>query len=252
MNITSKMNTQKSSSDSNNNNSVNIIAGASILGGTALAGYGIMKRSWSGAAMAVGGACLAYKGLNDITHPYSAQVKVTQTIGATPTEIHAFLQDSRNWKKVLKGIDMESNGAGSVKLTIGSLSNSPVISEAHVTDQQPGKFMAWTSGDGPMQHHGVLHFRSAPGDRGTELSTAFEFNAPAGPVARAILMFLGKDPEQLARESLRRLKQLIEAGEIPTIDNQPSGARGLKGSALRVMYRESSVDKSDETRMAGD
>lgn len=55
------------------------------------------------------------------------------------------------------------------------------------------------------------------------------------------------------RESLRHVKQLLEAGEIPTTIGQPVGRRGLKGAAMRVIYRERpSEDAVEQTRLAGD
>jgi hypothetical protein len=40
---------------------------------------------------------------------------------------------------------------------------------------------------------------------------------------------LGRDPNSEAREDLRRFKQLIETGEIPTTRGQPSGQRSWLG-----------------------
>jgi uncharacterized membrane protein len=100
-----------------------------------------------------------------------------------------------------------------------------------------------------LQHRGVIHFRPAPSDRGTEISFAAEYRAPAGPVGRGLASLVGWDAEQLVRESLRHIKQLLEAGEIPTTLGQPSGARGVKGKALRVVYCERA---DEEMRLAGD
>jgi len=54
------------------------------------------------------------------------------------------------------------------------------------------------------------------------------------------------------RESLRRLKLLMEAGEIPTTAGQPVGSRGLSGVTKRVIYREPQTEAAAETRLAGD
>src|SRR5207237_1200764 len=81
-------------------------------------------------------------------------------------------------------------------------------------------------------------FRKAPGNRGTEVSVALEYKAPGGAIARSLAALVGWEPEQVVRESLRHLKQLTEAGEIPTTAGQPVGRRGMKGAALRVLYRE--------------
>jgi uncharacterized membrane protein len=104
-----------------------------------------------------------------------------------------------------------------------------------------------------LEHRGVIHFKQAPGNRGTEVSVALEYKAPAGPIARGLASLVGWGPEQVVRESLRHLKQLMEAGEIPTTKGQPSGARGIRGTAKRIMFREGPSEQAvEQTRMAGD
>lgn len=237
---------------SKRSDSTRIILAACVLGGTALTAYGITRRSWAGAALALGGACMACYGISDAVRPYSGKVRVSYTVGVPPEILFAFVRDSKKWSQFLHGLAMESTGGDSLKLTFGEPAGFKVISEAQVTDEEPGKFIAWSSGAGPLEHRGVVRFGSAPGERGTEISVAFEFKAAAGPVARAVAQFVGWDPEQLVRESLRNLKELMEAGEIPTTSNQPVGARGLKGAALRVLYREGPAEDSTQTRLAGD
>jgi uncharacterized membrane protein len=202
--------------------------------------------------LAAGGACLTAYGVSDATKPYSGAIRISYTIGKTPAEVYKFVRDPQNWSRFLQGLSMESMGENSLKLTFGEAAGFRVISEARVTDEETGNFIAWSSDAGPLQHQGVVRFKPAPGERGTEISVAFEFKAPAGPVARAVAKFVGWDPEQLVRESLRHLKQLLEAGEIPTTTNQSVGARGLYGAALRVLYRETPSEDSKQTRMAGD
>jgi len=177
---------------------------------------------------------------------------VSYTIGAPVEAVYAYVRDPGTWPRFLQGLGMESAGGDALKLTFGEPAGFKVISEARVTDEETGKFIAWCSGTGPLQHRGVVRFRPAPGERGTEISLAFEFQAPAGPVARAVAQFVGWDPEQVARESLRHLKELLEAGEIPTTNTQSVGARGFKGAALRVLYRETPAEGSTKTRLAGD
>jgi uncharacterized membrane protein len=49
------------------------------------------------------------------------------------------------------------------------------------------------------------------------------YNPPAGKVGIGIAYLLGAEPSQLIKEDLRRFKQIIETGEIATIEGQPSG-----------------------------
>jgi hypothetical protein len=59
------------------------------------------------------------------------------------------------------------------------------------------------------------------------------YNVPGGRVTAALARLFGQAPEQLAAEDLRRLKQILETGEIATIEGQPSGrARHAHSIAL--------------------
>jgi hypothetical protein len=46
---------------------------------------------------------------------------------------------------------------------------------------------------------------------------------------------LGKDPNFMMRQDLRRLKALIETGEIPTVEGQSHGPRSGVAAVARVV-----------------
>ena len=48
---------------------------------------------------------------------------------------------------------------------------------------------------------------------------------PAGKVGSAIASLFGASPAHQIHEDLRRFKQILEAGEIPTTKGQSSGRR---------------------------
>jgi len=59
------------------------------------------------------------------------------------------------------------------------------------------------------------------------------FKVTGGRASMALAKVLGADPAIEVREDLRRFKQLLEAGEIPTTRGQPSGRRRLFGLMTR-------------------
>lgn len=63
--------------------------------------------------------------------------------------------------------------------------------------------------------HGYVTLRSAPADRGTEVTIAMATEA-RGFIERAVDRLTGSDPRLRSRRALRRLKQLLETGEIAT------------------------------------
>jgi uncharacterized membrane protein len=58
------------------------------------------------------------------------------------------------------------------------------------------------------------------------------FGLPGGRVAARAARLVSTAPEAIVTEDLRRLKQVIETGEVATTRGQPSGARSLLGRAF--------------------
>ena len=54
-------------------------------------------------------------------------------------------------------------------------------------------------------------------------------------IGKGMAQVLGAVPERVLREELRRFKQLLEAGEIPTTAGQPSGRRPVMESARKAI-----------------
>jgi uncharacterized membrane protein len=59
------------------------------------------------------------------------------------------------------------------------------------------------------------------------------YNPPAGKVGATLAQLVGGEPAQLIKEDLRRLKQILEAGEIATTDGQTSG-RAAEAEPARI------------------
>jgi uncharacterized membrane protein len=222
--------------------------------GAGLGALGLWRKRWFGAALAGAGGYLVYCAVQDFRRPYQGRVRVGITIAKEPQQVYDFVTHPQNWNRFLHVLQLENRGNGRLTVAIGKLAGIDFESRVEITDHRPGEYIAWASTPEYMlEHRGVIRFDKAPDHRGTELKVALEFKAPTGPIARALASFVGWDPEQLVRESLRHVKQLMEAGEIPTTVGQPVGDRGLKGAAMRVMLRERpSEDAIEQARLAGD
>lgn len=228
-----------------------VATATSLLGAATLGVVAKSRRGWSRWALVLGSGYLAYRGMKESQRSETGAVRISFTIEKTPEEVFRFISDSNNWRQVLPDFNIDTSGE-IPRITLHA-HGLTIESEAEITDRAEGRFVAWSSLPGAIEHRGVLRVRPAAGNRGTELSVAMEFTLPAGPAARAFLSFSGHDPEQLVRETLRHFKQLLEAGEIPTTAGQPSGRRGAKGTALRFVYREQPGEiPGDPVRLAGD
>jgi hypothetical protein len=98
------------------------------------------------------------------------------------------------------------------------------LGRIEIDDEEPDGAIRWhTSPDASAKASGVTRFVSAPGDRGTEIHIRIEFDVTGGVVGEAVKKVTGDEPQQLVRDDLRRLKQLIETGEIARSDGAPMG-----------------------------
>lgn len=97
----------------------------------------------------------------------------------------------------------------------------------------PGETIAWRSREGAeVPNAGSVHFRSAPGDEGTEVTVELRYEPPAGRAGWWFARLTGLDPARQLASTLRRFKALMECGEIPTTRGQPAGgARREAGAA---------------------
>jgi uncharacterized membrane protein len=66
-------------------------------------------------------------------------------------------------------------------------------------------------------------FKTAPGDRGTEIHVRVE--QAGGKLAQALKKVTGQEPVAKVKDDLRRFKALAETGEIARSDGAPEGER---------------------------
>ncbi|ATQ73586.1 cyclase/dehydrase [Massilia violaceinigra] len=100
--------------------------------------------------------------------------------------------------------------------------------DADITDDQPGQLLRWRSVPGAdVDNAGSVRFIPANGGRATVLQVQMSYHPPAGRAGAAVARLFGEEPLIQVRDDLRRFKQLIETGEIPTTRGQPAGARSL-------------------------
>lgn len=85
----------------------------------------------------------------------------------------------------------------------------------------------WSSLDGAdVANAGVLTFRPAPGDRGTELHLDVRFDPPGGIVGQAVSKLFHIVPGEIVSKALYKFRALALTGEIPTTDPQPAARHG--------------------------
>lgn len=119
--------------------------------------------------------------------------------------------------------------------------------ESEITEERPGVLIAWRSRAGtPLATEGTVHFAAAPNGEGTLVRLRLRYAGAAGAATAAVARLLRQLPRQQLKAELRRFKQLIETGEIATIDGQPSGPR-----SPMVRWFQRVIPATKKSRAAG-
>ena len=106
--------------------------------------------------------------------------------------------------------------------------NLPALGEAsvQVLREADGEELAWrATRDDKLMHFGSVSFRDAPGGRGTIVATRIEYAPTGGSLGAALAHVMGRSPQRLVADSLRRARALLETGEVATTRGQPTGRR---------------------------
>jgi uncharacterized membrane protein len=85
--------------------------------------------------------------------------------------------------------------------------------DAEIHNEIPNELIAWRSLEGSeVDNAGSVHFM--PTDTGdTEVRVVLRYDPPAGRLGAVVARLLGEDPSRQVADDLRRLKQVVEAGE---------------------------------------
>lgn len=72
------------------------------------------------------------------------------------------------------------------------------------------------------------------------MTVVVQYKLPGGLLAAGLATILGKNPDFVVREDVRRFKQLLESGEVATTRGQTHGPRGVHGYVAQALLRERS------------
>lgn len=217
----------------------------SMATGAVLSVLGLKVRGLSGLAMLAGGAALLHRG-------YTGQCQVSAMLGrntahaATPEdyfdhgihvessytimkpreELYRFWRSFENLPQFMKHVESVSSIDGQQShWVVKAPAGKTVEWDARIVNEVENELIAWQSLDGAdVDNAGTVRFLDAPGGRGTEVRVVLNYIPPGGRLGKWVAMLFGEAPEITISADLRRFKQLMEAGEIPTIAGQSRGS----------------------------
>ncbi len=206
--------------------------------GGVVAVLGLRRGGMSGGVMALAGAALLGRGASGYcpvmarvgANPaerqlakelgWNAAAAATRavTIGKPLDEVYRYFRDFRNLPGFMAHVERidildDSRSHWVVRAPLGRT----VEWDALITEDRPNERIRWTSADGAdVRNTGSVEFMTAPAGRGTEVRATIAYEPPAGQAGRVFAKLWGEEPGKQAHDDLRRLKQLLETGEIST------------------------------------
>ncbi len=139
------------------------------------------------------------------------------TIAKPPQELYDFWRDFSNLAGVMENVEkIETAGLTRSTWTVKAPAGRTVHWDAEVTEDEPGKLLAWASVDGAdIRNSGRVEFHGVEG-RGTVVRAVIAYDPPGGALGALFAKLFQREPATQARRDLRRFKQFMETGEIST------------------------------------
>jgi uncharacterized membrane protein len=147
------------------------------------------------------------------------------TVNRSPEEVYRFWRDFQNLPRFMVHLEsVEATGGARSHWKAKGPAGRTVEWDAEITQDRPNELIAWRSLPGAdVENSGTVRFTRAPGGRGTEVRVELRYTPPGGGVGATIAKLFGENPEQQARDDLRRFKQVIETGEVVRSEGSPDG-----------------------------
>jgi uncharacterized membrane protein len=152
------------------------------------------------------------------------RVERSATIRKSPEELYRAWRDPGVLGQTMGHFaEIVDGKAGRTHWTVRGPLRRTLEWDAQITDDRPGELLRWESvGGAYIPNGGSVRFRPAPQDWGSEVALELRFMPPVGPLGKAAAKLGRLAPAMLAETALRRFKSLVEAGEIPTTEHDPS------------------------------
>lgn len=230
---------------------------ALVTGGSLLALSGLKRGGFGGIALAAAGLGLVWQGARqeplssgmrwgsrrDHDHVAGVDerhgpvtVSHSVTIGKPRAEIYSFFRDFNNLYRFMEDVErIDVKDDKRSHWYVRAPGGARVEWDAEIHEETENERIAWRSvGDADIHNSGVVEFRDAPGERGTEMRVTLRYEPPFGRLGRGIAKLTGHEPEVQLRSNLRRLKQIMETGTAArTTPDAASSASGASGSTSR-------------------
>jgi uncharacterized membrane protein len=169
---------------------------------------------------------------------YDVRAERAITINKSPDECYRFWRDFENLPRFMLHLQsVRPTGENRSHWIAKGPGGMKYEWDAEVTGDRPGECISWRTLEGAdVDHSGSVRFEKAPGGRGTVVRVRLYYTPPGMGAGALVARILGQDPEAEIAKDLRRLKQMMETGDVVTTEGQPAG-RGSGSTWLDTLAR---------------
>lgn len=220
--------------------------GLSLASGMAMLAYTLTRRPKMGLLLGLEAGYMVYRGATGHCVFYQMMginrseanghegilVERSVTVNRPRPELYVMWRDFENLPRFMHYLDSvrvdDADSGRSHWVAKGPLGRQ-IEWDSEVIEERENELLVWKSLPGSLvESMGRVEFVDAPGGRGTIVHVSMQYNPPAGSLGAAFAKIFGKEPGLQIKEDLRRFKQIMETGEIPTVEGQPSGRRSAE------------------------
>ena len=154
----------------------------------------------------------------------AAVVSRAVTINKPRDEVYAYFRDFAKLPTFMENIaEITESDATHSHWTVKGPAGMTTSWDAITTQDISGELIVWETAPGALvANRGAVEFRDAVGGRGTEVHATIVYRPPGGTAGKLVAKLTQREPGIQVRRDLKRLKMLLETGEIAT--NAPQGA----------------------------
>lgn len=231
----------------NNQESMDIARWGTLAGAALVMAYGVSRRSIPGFCVAAAAAPFAYRGLagqwptRADVHPRDRAARLRQALAGERgfkvreairlekplSDVYQFWRTLENLPLFMAHLERVTDlGGDRSRWVARGPAGVRVEWDAEIINDVENQVIAWRSLPGAeVDSAGSVNFDAMRAGQCTQVTVSLQYAPPAGRAGKWVATLMGREPSQLIREDLRRLKQQLEAGEMPRASaTEPVGA----------------------------
>lgn len=239
--------------------------GISLATGLALLAYTLSRRPKLSLPLRLDAGYLIYRGATghcvfyqmlgisraEVNGHEGIRVERAVTVNRPKAELYQMWRDFENLPRFmqhLKSVQVDQSDRGRSHWVAKAPLGKSIEWDAEVIEERENELLVWKSLPGSLvESMGRVQFIGAPDGRGTIVRVSMEYNPPAGSLGAAFAKLLREEPDLQIKNDLRHFKQIMEAGEIPITEGQPSGrSEPNKKPTPRVKPQKDVVEMASE------